>query len=341
MRVAEEDHRIVFVVHHIAADGWSMGVIVREVAMLYEAYARGEESPLHELPIQYADFAHWQRRWLRDEVLASQLDYWRKELAGAPTVLELPTDRPRPPVQTFHGARFHFSFNASLNERLKEFSQAEGVTLAMSLLTGLSILLSRYSGQTDILVGTTIANRNRAETEDLIGFFVNMLVMRTDLSGQPSVRELLQQVRERALEAYAHQDLPFEKLVEELQLDRDLSRAPLTQVVFTLQNAPLDELRLEGLRLTMLEIESETAKFDVVVNMWEERGAMLGWIEYNRDIFDETRIQRMVQHYENVMREMLDHKDGLVAEISMLSAEEDALLEQQIEIEELDMSFSF
>ncbi len=341
MRVAEENHLVVFVVHHIAADGWSMGVIVREVAALYEAYARGAESPLPELAIQYADFAHWQRSWLRDEVLASQLDYWRKELADAPTVLELPGDRPRPPVQTFHGARFNFSFSASLNERLKEFSQAEGVTLFMSLLAGLGIVLSRYSGQTDILVGTTIANRNRAEIEDLIGFFVNMLVMRTDLSGRPSVRELLRQVRERALEAYAHQDLPFEKLVEELQLDRELSRAPLTQVVFTLQNAPMAEVRLEGLRLSLVEVETETAKFDVVVNMWEERGEMLGWIEYNRDVFDEHRIRRMVQHYENVMSEMLDHKDGMVEEIKMLSVEEDAMLEQQIEIKELDMSFSF
>jgi len=341
MRVAEEEHLVVVVVHHIVADGWSMGVIVREVAPLYEAYARGEASPLQELPIQYADFAHWQRHWLRDEVLSSQLDYWRKELAGAPTMLDLPGDRPRPPVQTFNGARFHFLFSAALNERLKEFSQAEGVTLFMSLLAGLSIVLSRYSGQTDILVGTTIANRNRAETEDLIGFFVNMLVMRTDLSGQLSVRELLRQVRERALEAYAHQDLPFEKLVEELRLDRDLSHAPLTQVVFTLQNAPLDELRLPGVRMSMVEVESETAKFDVVVNMWEERGEMHGWIEYNGDMFDETRIQRMVQHYENVMREMLDHQDGMVEEISMLSAEEEAMLEQQIEIEELDMSFSF
>jgi hypothetical protein len=341
MRVAEEDHLVVLVVHHIVADGWSMGMIVREVAALYEAYARGAESPLSELPIQYADFAHWQRSWLRDEVLASQLDYWRKELAGAPTVLELPGDRPRPPVQTFHGARFNFSFSVSLNEQLKQFSQAEGVTLFMSLLAGLSIVLSRYSGQTDILVGTTIANRNRTETEDLIGFFVNMLVMRTDLSGHPSVRELLRQVRARALEAYAHQDLPFEKLVEELKLDRELSRAPLTQVVFTLQNAPMDEVRLEGLRLSMVEVETETAKFDVVVNMWEERGEMLGWIEYNRDIFDEHRIRRMAQHYENVMREMLDHKDGMVEEINMLTAEEDAMLEQQTEIEELDLSFSF
>ena len=319
-----------------------MGVIVKEVAALYEAFTRGEESPLQELPIQYADSAYWQRRWLRDEVLASQLDYWRKELAGASTVLELPGDRPRPPVQTFRGARFHFSFSVSLSERLKKFSQAEGVTLFMSLLAGLNIVLSRYTGQTDILVGTTIANRNRTETEDLIGFFVNMLVMRTDLSGHPSVRELLQQVRARALEAYVHQDLPFEKLVEELQLDRELGRrAPLTQVVFSLQNAPMDEVRLAGLRLSMVEVETETAKFDVVVNMWEERGEMRGWIEYNRDIFDENRIRRMVQHYENVMREMLDHKDGMVEEINMLSAEEDALLEQQTEIEELALSFRF
>ena len=341
LRLDEQNYWALLTLHHIVADGWSMGLIVKEIAALYEAYARGKESPLPELPIQYADFAHWQRCWLRDEVLASQLDYWRKELAGAPTVLELPGDRPRPPVQTFQGARFHFSFGVSLNARLKEFSHNEGVTLFMSLLAGLSIVLSRYSGQTDILVGTTIANRNRAETEDLIGFFVNMLVMRTDLSGKPSVRELLRQVRERALEAYAHQDLPFEKLVEELQLDRDLSRAPLTQVVFTLQNAPLDELRLDGLRMNMVEVESGTAKFDVVVNIWEVRGEMHGWIEYNRDIFDETRIQRMVQHYENVMREMLDHKDGMVEEIGMLSAEEDAMLRQQIEIEELDVSFSF
>jgi acyl transferase domain-containing protein/acyl carrier protein len=341
MRVAEEEHRVVLIMHHIVSDGWSMGVIAKEVAALYEAYARGEESPLEELPIQYADFAHWQRHWLRDEVLEAQLDYWRKQLAGAPTMLELPGDRPRPPVQTFHGARYHFSFGVSLNERLKEFSRAEGVTLFMSLLAGLSIVLGRYSGQTDILVGTTIANRNRAETEDLIGFFVNMLVMRTDLSGDPSVRGLLRQVREHALEAYAHQDLPFEKLVEELRLDRGLSRAPLTQVVFSLQNAPLDELRLEDLRMTLVEVESETAKFDVVVNLWEARGEMHGWMEYNRDVFDETRIQRMVQHYENVLREMLEQRDGMVDEIDMLSAEEGAMLEQQVEIEELDTSFSF
>ena len=341
MKAAADDHLVVLVVHHIVSDGWSMGVIVKEVAALYEAYARGQESPLSELPIQYADFAHWQRTWLRGEVLTAQLDYWRRELAGAPTVLELPGDRPRPPVQTFHGARFHFSFSVSLNERLKEFSRDEGVTLFMSLLAGLSIVFSRYSGQTDILVGTTIANRNLAETEELIGFFVNMLVMRTDLSGSPSVRELLRQVRERALEAYAHQDLPFEKLVEELQSGRDLSRAPLTQVVFTLQNAPLDELRLQGLRMSMVEVESETAKFDVVINMWEERGKMQGWIEYNRDVFEETRIQRMVQHYENVLREMLEQRDGMVEEINMLSEEEGAMLEQQIEIDELDTSFSF
>ena len=341
VRTGEEEYLVVLVVHHIVADGWSMGVMVREVAALYEAYAQGKESPLAELPIQYADFAHWQREWLQGDVLASQLDYWRKELAGAPAVLELPGDRPRPPVQTFHGARLHFSFSASLTEHLKEFSRAEGVTVFMSLLAGFNIVLSRYSGQTDILVGTTIANRNRAETEDLIGFFVNMVVMRTDLSGNPTVPELLRQVRDRALGAYTHQDLPFEKLVEELQLGRDLSRAALTPVVFTLQNAPLEDLRLEGLRMSMLKAESETAKFDVVLNMWEEQGEMKGWVEYNRDVFDEARIRQMVQHFENVMKEMLEKSTGNVEELEMLSAEEEAMLEQHIEIEELDTSFSF
>jgi len=207
-------------------------VLVKEVAALYEAFSRGEPSPLPELTIQYADFTVWQRNWLQGEALAEQLSYWRGQLAGAPGVLELPTDKPRPPTQSFRGATNSFVFPSSLSESLNRLSQANGVTLFMTLLASWQTLLSRYSGQEDVVVGTPIANRNRAETEQLIGFFVNMLVLRTDLSGKPTFRELLVRVKEVALGAYAHQDLPFEKLVEELQPGRDLSRSPLFQVMF-------------------------------------------------------------------------------------------------------------
>ena len=237
--LGETEYQLLLTMHHIASDGWSMGVLVEELATLYDAFINDRPSPLPDLPIQYADYAQWQRDWLQGEVLEQQLNYWKKQLADAPELLALPTDHPRPAVQTDQGATYSFTLSSELTDQLKELSQQEGVTLFMTLLAAFQVLLYRYSNQTDIVVGSPIANRTHAEIERLIGFFVNTLVLRTDLSGNPSFRELLKRVREVTLAAYAHQDLPFEKLVEELNPKRDLSHSPLFQVMFVLQNAPM------------------------------------------------------------------------------------------------------
>ncbi len=230
--------------HHIASDGWSMGILVREVTALYAAFAAGRPSPLPELPVQYADFAVWQRSWLHGEVLESEIAFWRRQLAGLPPLLELPTDRPRPAVQSFRGAARPVRLPAGLTRQVEALGRREGATLFMVLLAGFQALLARYSGQDDLAVGTPVAGRNRVEIEGLIGFFVNTLVLRGDLAGDPSFRELLGRVRETALAAYAHQDVPFEKLVEELAPERSLAHAPLFQVMFALQNAPGGSLEI-------------------------------------------------------------------------------------------------
>ncbi|HWW76138.1 MAG TPA: amino acid adenylation domain-containing protein, partial [Pyrinomonadaceae bacterium] len=242
VKLGETEHVVVFVMHHIASDGWSVGVLIREVAALYEAFVAGRPSPLPELPIQYADFAAWQREWLSGDVLEAQIDYWRRSLSGAPAVLELPLDRPRPSVQTHNAAYQSLALTEELVGALKELSRKNGVTLFMTLLAAFKVLLSRYSGQEDVVVGTPIANRTHGELEPLIGFFVNMLALRTDLSGDPTVRELLGRVRETALDAYAHQDVPFEKLVDALQPERHLNRSPIFQTKLVFQNAPRGEV---------------------------------------------------------------------------------------------------
>ena len=235
----EEQVYVLFLtMHHIVSDAWSRGILLREVATLYAAFSAGNPSPLPELPIQYADFAHWQRQWLRDERLQSQLDYWQQQLGGNLPVLELPTDHPRPVLQTFQGARQSFAIPKWLAGALRTLAQQEGNTLFMVLLAAFQTLLHRYTGQDDILVGTPVANRTRLETEGLIGFFVNTLVLRTDLAGNPPFRVLLQRVREVTLAAHTHQDVPFELLVDELQPTRDPGHSPLFQVMFALQNAP-------------------------------------------------------------------------------------------------------
>jgi hypothetical protein len=257
---------VLFTVHHIVSDGWSAGILVREVAALYEAYAAGRESPLPELEIQYADYAVWQREWLQGAVLEQQLAYWRQQLEELP-VLQLPTDKPRPSVQSQHGRAINFSLPAALTAELKRLSTAEGVTLYMTLVAAFKILLWRYSGQSDVVVGTPIAGRNQLATEGLIGLFVNTLVLRTNLSGNPTFSELLGRVREVTLSAYAHQDLPFEKLVEELQPERDMSRSPLFQVMFVLQNASAETLQLPGLEASEVGGGDETAKFDLTLDL--------------------------------------------------------------------------
>ncbi|HFQ92418.1 MAG TPA: non-ribosomal peptide synthetase, partial [Anaerolineae bacterium] len=269
LQLADDEYVALLTMHHIISDGWSMGVFIQEMAALYAAFTEERPSPLPDLPIQYADFAHWQRQWLQGETLESQLDYWKEQLADAAPFLDLPTDRPRPAIQSANGATETFILPPEMARQLADLSQAQGATLFMTLLAAFQTLLYRYSGQTSISVGTPIANRTQAEIEELIGFFVNTLVMHTDLSGQPDFEELLARVRETALGAYAHQDLPFEMLVEQLQPGRDLSHTPLFQVMFVLDNAPLDALELPNLTLSPVEADSGTATFDMTLTMRE------------------------------------------------------------------------
>jgi Non-ribosomal peptide synthetase modules and related proteins len=278
LRLGEEAHGVLLTLHHIVSDGWSMGVFIRELSALYQAFSTGVPSPLAELPIQYVDFAQWQRQWLSGEVLEGQLKYWREQLAGAPALLELPTDRPRPAVQSFRGASEPLALDAELTHALKALSQRAGVTLFMTLLGAFMALLARYSGQEDIVVGSPIANRNRSETEALIGFFVNTLVLRVDLSGNPPFEELLGRVRQVALAAYAHQEVPFERVVEALRPQRSLSHSPLFQVMFVLQNVPFEALELPGLSLSPLALESVTAKFDLTLVMSETEQGLRGGV---------------------------------------------------------------
>jgi amino acid adenylation domain-containing protein len=322
LRLSPEDHVLLLSMHHIVSDGWSMGVLVREVAALYDAYAVGAESPLKDLSLQYGDYALWQREWLQGEVLDQQLAYWREQLAGVSPVLELPTDYPRPAVRTFNGASLSLRLPRRLTEELKTLSRSEGVTLFMSLMATFQLLLWRYSGQEDIAVGTPVANRTRAETEDLIGFFVNALVLRTNVSGNPTFRDLVQQVKETALGAYAHQDIPFEKLVEELAPERNLSVTPLFQVVFALQNTPSPEIRLRDLQLSLVETERETSKFDIVLAMWETAEDLEGTLEYNTDLFEEATMQRLLRHFETLLDGTVTNPDARIADLPLLTASE-------------------
>ncbi|HEX8558226.1 MAG TPA: amino acid adenylation domain-containing protein, partial [Pyrinomonadaceae bacterium] len=322
LRLSADEHVLLFTMHHIISDGWSIGVLVGEVAALYAAFVKGEESPLPELSIQYADFAVWQRDYMKGEALERQLSYWRERLKGAPPVLELPTDRPRPAVQTFNGAKHQFGIAGELAEGLRALSRREGVTLYMTLLAAFQTLLMRYTGQEDVIVGSPIAGRNRAEVEPLIGFFVNTLAMRTDLSGDPSFKELLGRVRETALGAYAHQDVPFEKLVEELQPERDTSHSPIFQVVFALQNTPRASLVLPGLEFKTIEAESGATAFDLGVSLSEGAEGIGGHVEYNTDLFDSETIAQMVRHYQNLLAGVVRAPEGRVTELPLLDEEE-------------------
>ena len=308
--------------HHVVSDGWSIGVLVSELTALYNAYSQGSASPLLPLPIQYADFAIWQRQWLAGEILQSQLSYWVEQLQDAPTFLPLPTDRPRRAVQTFAGSYVEFGLSMELTQRLTKLSQEQGVTLFMTLLAAFDILLYRYTGQADILVGSPIANREHSETEGLIGFFVNTLVLRTDVSDDPSFKELLPRVRSMALDAYAHQDLPFEMLVEALQLERALSHTPLFQVMFALQNAPISSVELTGLTITHVPAESATAKFDITLVMENTHTGLVGGWEYNTDLFDSSTIERMTQHYVTLLEAIVTNPQEKISSLTLLTESE-------------------
>ena len=328
LRLAEDDHVLLITMHHIISDGWSIKVFIGEMEALYEAYTKGQRAALPELPIQYADFALWQRSWLQGEKLEEQLSYWRTQLADAPPVLDLPTDRPRPAFQTFHGASRPLIFSKKLSEQITQLGRREGSTLFMILLSAFSGLLYRYTNQEDILIGTPIANRNRAETESVIGFFVNTLVLRVRLSDAITFRELLRQIRETALEGYEHQDLPFEKLVEELQPERTLSHSPLFQVMFHLQNAVSESLSLSGLSMSELDVENQTAKFDLSLSMAESEEGLIGEVNYNTDLFDAASIEWMARHFEHLLEAAVTNPDEQVLRLQMLSqAERDEVLQ--------------
>ncbi len=322
IRLDDDDHVLLLVMHHIVADAWSMGIFVRELAAQYGAEASGTEPSLPELQVQYADFAVWQREWLRGGRIEAQLRYWKERLAGAPPFLELPADRPRPPEQTFRGASRPLELPAALAASLRDLSRRNEVTLFMTLLAGFQAWLQRYTGQDDVVVGVPVANRGRVEVEDLIGFFVNTLPLRTDLSGDPTVRELLARVREVALGAHEHQDLPFERLVEELRPERDPSRAPVFQVMFDLQGSPAAGLELPGLAATLLPLETRSAKFDLTMSLAEGAGGLEGLVEYNADLFDGATIDRMSGHFGTLLEGMAARPEARLSEIPMMEEAE-------------------
>jgi amino acid adenylation domain-containing protein len=319
LRLGEEDHAMLVTLHHIASDGWSLGILMRELATLYGAFVEGRPSPLPELEIQYPDYATWQRGWLRGEELAAQLDYWRKRLKGAPPLLQMPADRPRPAVQTHRGTTRTFVLPADLSAALLVLGRKEGATPFMTLLAAFQALLARYTSQDDISVGTPIAGRNRLEIEGLIGFFVNTLVLRTDLSGNPTFRSLLARVREIALEAHAHQELPFEKLVEELEPERSLAHSPLFQVMFLLENTPREAVEGTGLRISRLEAETMTANFDLTLAMTEEGEVLIGEVEYNTELFDSTTIQRFQGHLRSLLATVVSQPERHVFGLPLLA----------------------
>ncbi|PTL75059.1 condensation domain-containing protein, partial [Vitiosangium sp. GDMCC 1.1324] len=307
LRVAADEHVLLLSKHHVVSDAWSLGLLERELTALYRALSHGEPMP-RALEVQYADYATWQREWVKGEVLEEQLRWWKQQLAGAPPVLELPTDRPRPPVQSARGAALRVMLSPALSGAVKERSRKEGVTQFMTLLAAFHALLARYSGQTDIVVGSPISGRNRREVEGLIGFFVNTLALRIDGSEAASFRELLGRVRESCLGAYAHQDLPFEQLVDALQPARDMSRSPLFQVMFVLQAMdPCAALKLPGVSASELVVESGVSRFDLMLSVRELSEGWLCIWEYSSDLFDAETVERMAAHYVRLL-------EGAVAE---------------------------
>lgn len=332
IRLTPNEHIVSLVMHHIISDNWSTNVLMREISIIYDAFSRGDASPLPPLPVQYADYAFWQRNWLKDEVLEEQLQFWKKTLTDSPPVIQLPTDHPRPAVQTYNGAYKTIRLSPRVSKAIRTFTAEEGATLFMTLLAAFATLLYRYSGQDDINIGSPIANRTHPEIEGLIGFFVNTLVLRTRLDGNPTFRELVHRVRENALQAYAHQDLPFEQIVDAVQPERNMSHSPLFQVMFALQSGQASEptsLGRSELSLTPIEAHSATAKFDLTLFMLEEGDHLSGALEYNTDLFEEQTIQRLLDHFEQLLLSVTKNPDLPVAHIPLLLAKE----QQQLLVE--------
>ena len=299
IKLKTEKHLLLVTMHHIISDAWSAGIFIKEISALYQAFSTGKPSPLPELSIQYADFAVWQQEWLRGEVLNKQLTYWKQQLENVKTTLKLPKDKFSSEI-TSVGKQYHFALDRESSQKLTTLCQQQ-VTLFMILLTIFNTLLYSYSQQEDILIGSPIANRNRSEIEGLIGFFVNTLVLRTDLSSNPTFTELLQRVKKISLDAYAHQDLPFEKLVAELQPERYRDRSPLFQVWFVLQNAPTAEFQLSGLNLTLLDIETGLVRHDLKLDLTKTESGIKGFFEYKQDLFSENAIANLTKRFKTIV----------------------------------------
>jgi amino acid adenylation domain-containing protein/non-ribosomal peptide synthase protein (TIGR01720 family) len=327
--LAPQSHVLLLTMHHIVSDGWSMGVMIRELNSIYAALRRGEPVPPPPSGISYVDFACWQRHRLEGEALAGEVDYWRRQLADLPAELALPTDRARPAVANRHGRTFRFALSDDLSASVRTMARNADATPFMVLLTAFQALLARYSGQEDIIVGTAVANRTRPELEPLIGLFVNTLVLRGDLRGNPSFAEALGRARAMVLDALAHQDLPFERLIDELRADRESDRNPLFQVLFALQNAPQDELRLPGLQASRIPLDTGTAKFDLYLSMEEQDGAFHGAFEYRTDLFDEQTIRRMAEHYRRILESAAADRQQRLGDLPLLPADE----ERRVEVE--------
>ncbi len=326
LKLEDAEHALLMTLHHIVSDGWSSSLMVHELTTLYKAFSFGQNSPLPELPIQYADFAMWQRDWLSGEVLEEQLSYWRKKLSGALPVLELPADRLRPAIQRYQGATEGLDLPETLSRKLKDLSNDQGATLFMTLLAAFKVLVYRYTGQTDICVGMPIANRNRSETEKLIGFFLNNLVLRSDLKGNPTFQSFLAQVREETLNAYAHQDMPFEKLVEELQPERSLSYMPLFQLMFMVQNAFSEDLLLQDLSISEMNIDIKTTKYDLSLYINEIGDEIFALAVYDSDLFNAATIKRLLRHYQILLEGIVANPQQHIAELPLLTKEEQRLL---------------
>ncbi|MCG8619438.1 MAG: condensation domain-containing protein, partial [Desulfobacterales bacterium] len=326
VRQADREHLLLISLHHIVFDGWSAGIFINELKQLYAAYTLGKSSPLTDPDIQYADYARWQRDYLRGETLATHLDYWKDQLAGVPLSTELPTDYPRPPVQTFNGDVVRFDLPSHVAEKLNSLCKSSGVTLFMALYAAFATLLSRYNGKTDIVIGSPVANRSHAQTEQMIGFFVNTLALRADLSGTPTFTELLARVKQCTTDAYAHQDLPFERLVlsEELNIERSMSHSPLFQVMFDLLNITGEEqFEAGGLTFSPFDTDYKVAKFDLSLSMvaGKEYG-ISGRFEYNTDLFDRETIERMAGHFNTLLADAAAHPEKKISALSLLTRPE-------------------
>lgn len=319
IRLHEEDHVLLLTLHHIISDGWSMGVLVNEVMALYEASSAGSPSPLPELALQYADYAYWQQNWLQGEALEQQLSFWREQLKGSPSQLDLVTDFPRPAYQTFRGSYRALALSPTLSQQIESLGRRRGASVFMTMLAAFNLLLYKYTGQDDIVVGTPIANRSRAEIEALIGFFTNTLALRTDISRNPSFAELLDRVRQMTLAAYAHQDLPFEKLVEELRPERSLNRQPLFQVMFSFQALPGAPVEIPRLKLSSFNAENLTAKFDLTCYVMESGQGLVAALEYNSDLFRPDTIDNMLANYETLLKNIVANPSAHISELAILT----------------------